>query len=625
MDKKQSVYLHKNFKRQSLALRASSSIDKAFRNSAFYKFFRSYYKTEEKFTDGFFSNIFGFQKLGTWIKIFKNSFAKSCENSFTINIVKNFYEKLLLCSIRNYAVIMLYFGVYALSISAIKSSFYGTGFLTSDNAYISMLLIIMSFVFMPIKDSFAEFSSRSQILSFLLKNLLFTPNLERLKKEKAYSPSNGLLIISGTVLGVMTYFVQIKTILLITTALLLVMLMLKTPENALPFLIIACPFCSPSVLFLLCTLAFAAYMFKVMRGKRNLSLNYFDTLMLFAAVILFLGGFGTFSGNKYYIGTLLAISSIAVYFLIRNCLKNEAGFRKCIYALALCAAAAAFTIVYKEVNLRGFNGINFFDRRYADFLPAPLFDSRTASGEFLLLLLPFSVLSLIISKTNSGKAFSVITIALCSAALILTGSKGILLAFSMCILVYITASFHNQIASLLTIFIVGAVLSLFITNSAFLGNDRFFNVNNYKESILVATSEITSDNLAAGIGLGKENFSGIFRAYTNYSENNISSCYNLYLQLLAQVGIFGFIYFMCMSVCYFKMQFSCLSENRVKNFFTAVISITAISSVVTVFLRGLTSYVFNDYRVFFMFIVIIAVSSAAYCSAKSSKIYYNEG
>jgi O-antigen ligase len=136
---------------------------------------------------------------------------------------------------------------------------------------------------------------------------------------------------------------------------------------------------------------------------------------------------------------------------------------------------------------------------------------------------------------------------------------------------------------------------------------------------------VALDNIWGGIGFGKSNFSDIFKVYNGFAAGNVTTCYNMYLQLLIQTGIFGFIYFIIVSVYYFKMQFSSLSDNKRKGTFSPLVAVSSISSVGTVFVRGLTNSVWNDHRVLFAFFAVAGLSAAVFYFNDSEKNNFKEG
>ena len=598
----------------------TGSFDTAFRASSFYQFFRSHDESEYKYRESFFYGLFHSKKLSAAIRVFKNTFARGCENSTITVWLKKTYGNLLNCSIRSFAIVFLYFSFYSFAISAVKYALGGSADVFINSVYTALIIMFLSIVFLPLKDSFGGFTQKSKIMSFIKTNLFMDNIFDKDAGTKVVTPSNGALIAAGTALGLLTAIMPIGSVIRAGIHIFLVLCFFRTPENSLPLIILLCPFVSQRFLTELVLFSLSAYIFKVLRGKRNFNISFFDVTVLFLCCVIFVGGFTSSSNGNFEHGVLRTLTVMSAYFIFRNCADEIRICRKCVYSLAVSGAAASIVMIYEFLYSRGYiSFITKFIPLDIDLTPPVIFYDIISFGEFLLLLLPFSVMSTAVSRSPGRKMFFAVCSALCAAALVCTNSKGVLIAFALCVLIYITASFRNPFASLVTLILFCTSLSLFITNSAFLGNDRFFNINGYKENILIETSHIISDNLIAGIGLGAQNFADIFRIYSGFSEASVNGCYNMYAQLLAQFGIFGFSFFMCVSVIYFKMQFSALSHSRNNNLTRALLAISSICAMSAIYLRGLTSYVWNDHKILFIVFSIVGLSAASYYNSLKSR------
>ncbi len=602
----------------------SSSVNRSVRASGFYNFFRSYYKSERSFSKSVTGGFTSSERLGALIKLFKNNFSRNCENSLIVNAISSFYDKLLNSSIRSYAILSLYFGVYTLIIEVIRASLSGVFNIIPDNVYYASILIIISLLFLFVKTPLCGFVDESKVLSFI-SDKIFIKSYARKSSKEVFYPSNGILILLGTLLGISTIIFPVADILLFVISAFLVLSFFRAPENSLPVLIVTCPFLPQNFFAFLCVASFAAYLFKALRGKRNFSLKYFDVLVIILFLIIIAGGFG--SGNRHIFGieTATMLSVCLIYFSMRNCIRDEIQCKKIAYSFVTCALISSLILIYGKIHSLGY--FSFVEKNSLlrlNAAPIDPFGDKIVYGEFLLVFLPFVLMSSLVASKYTGKIAGILSIASCAAALVFTDSKGILIAFGICLLIYITSSFKNPFAALITILSVYVVAWIFVTQSPFLGEDRFFSVHGYKEMIRDSSLNVALDNFIGGIGFGKQNFAQVFKLYNGFAAGNISSCYNMYLQFLIQTGVFGFIYFIIVSVNYFKMQFSSLSDSKRKNSFSSLVAISSISSVGTLFVRGLTNSVWNDHRVLFAFFAVIGLSAAVYYFNDNDSNTYKE-
>ncbi|MBE6570717.1 MAG: hypothetical protein E7656_00515 [Ruminococcaceae bacterium] len=596
-------------KPSAVAKKASSSVDKSFRSSMFYNFFRSHRLSEERFSNGIFGKLLSSVSIYTSAKTFKNSFAQKTETSFIVTFLRDFYERMLLCNFRNYASVLFYFSIYAFAVSASGYTFDRSSVSGVGDIYSSLILLVVSLILMPLKGSLKDIVSRSKILS-RMADLFFMP-VSFSERSASYIPGthNAGVMLIGTSLGLLTAFVPIKSILAAAAFAFLVLSFFKTPENSLPVIIVFTMFATAQQLCILCIVAFFAYFFKVLRGKRSFDLKYFDVLYLLFAFVIIMAGFNTTKSGFSDRYTLRIVSYVSVYFIFRNCVRNDKASKKIINTAVLCGMISALTILYSRFCAWGYTDIV---REYTGIaFKAPLVDVFSLCG-FLLIIFPFVLSSLASSKYNRGKLFTLITVFLSAAALLSTGSKGFIIGVAVCVLIYVVSSFKNPFTSLLTVVVVYVIISVAITNAPFLGSDRFLSVSDYTKSMTVTTTQIISDNFVSGIGFGTDNFSSVFSAYTHFSDNAVMYSNNVFLHTLACFGVFGSIFMLVLFVNYYKMQFTSISENRSKNLVSSVVSISSIASVSTVLLRGFTDYPLSNPRVSLMLFVIIGFSAAVY-------------
>lgn len=582
-----------------------------FHESFCYRWFRSYSDSDESFRNSFFARLLHVKQLQNGMRNFKNAFAAKCEESIFCSAFRHFYELLAACSLRSIGVLLLYFSVYAFAIGAVRTAVDRNVTLYADNLLGATVAFAVALLLLLRRDSFLGFAKKSRILSLLFDACLFV-RAGAQEQEPRRAP-NGWLVVCGTLMGLTTFFVSVRSVIVAFLFAVLVLSFFKVPENGMTVPILLCPFLSPNGLSLLVSLAFCGYLFKVLRGKRNFRFGSFDCMMLLFAAILFCGGFTSSARGTFSPDARMTLSIVLSYFLFRNCIRNELMLRKCAASVMLAGAEAG--VWYLARRLIESEHFSAFERLLSIDLSVSmpnLFESYISFGEFLLLAVPFCVMLFSVSKNKNQSLAALICLALCVIPLLRLGSKGLLLALMVGVLIYIVAAFHNPIASLVTLLAVCLAFSLFITNSAFLGNDRFFNVNDYKESILTVVTEIVAFAYPSGIGLGKENFAAVFRVFSGFGEGYVSECYNVYVQLTAQLGIFGVLFFVVMVVHLLRMLFSALSLSRGKSLLLEVTAVTSLGAVSSMMVRGLTSDIFGDLRVLLLLTAVVGCAASSF-------------
>ncbi len=581
-----------------------ATAENVFRSSATYNYFRTYRKNDERFSDSMFGRLFLSDRLYNSIKVFKNIFAKSCENSVIINSVKRAYSAFLSSDIRTIVSVLLYFSVYSLLVGVAKLIFGASSQNLISEIYFSTLFLLVSMVLFFLKGSIGTLSSNSIIVS-KISDLFFVFSKD--SKSSNARTNNAIVVLVGTALGLLTAIIPAKNILFSLLFIFLVLSFFKAPENSFPFLLISGLFLSERTHLILCIFAFSAYVFKALRGKRSFNLRFFDLLfLLFVLIVLFFG----INGDMGY--TISVVSYCCIYFLFRNCIKSEQHGEKVLNSVFLSAFIASLVVLYERLVSWG-----YLDLKVLTILPLPHESIHSICG-FLALAFPFVLGFLVVSKYNNSKIFSLLTAFLSCLALISSGDKGIVISLCACVIIYIASSLRKPLTAVF--FVVASYVLLTVLNHyiPLFGTEKFLSISEQTKNISMTTVSIIKDNFVSGIGIAPNRFSEFYRAYTGFGSNTPSFSNNIFLQFFVCFGFFGFIYFLYISLNYFKMQFTVISENKKFNSINSVVAVASLSAVTSVFIRGLTSFPLSDPRMLFMLMVALGLSSAMYHNSENT-------
>lgn len=304
---------------------------------------------------------------------------------------------------------------------------------------------------------------------------------------------------------------------------------------------------------------------------------------------------------------MLMVAFVMFYFVVINVVTTRKQLKSLLYSMTVMAAITAVYGIYQYIfgdvyALAWIDEDMFEDIRLRVY---STFENPNVYGEYLLFIIPM-VVSLFWSEKGFKKKFFLLSIlALTGTALILTFSRGCWLGIIFAI--FILAIIINKkfiILGIALLFMLPFILPETIVN-------RFMSIGNmgdsstsYRFYIWMGTLAMLKDYWLSGVGMGITSFNTI---YPLYSYNNISAphAHNLYLQVIVEYGIVGFITMAGVVYNYFKEAI--ISINKRKDLVLGGLMCGMLGFLV----QSMTDHTWYNYRVVFMFWVIIALTVVA--------------
>jgi O-antigen ligase len=122
------------------------------------------------------------------------------------------------------------------------------------------------------------------------------------------------------------------------------------------------------------------------------------------------------------------------------------------------------------------------------------------------------------------------------------------------------------------------------------------------------TTAAIKDNWLGGIGFGNEAFGAVYPQYAYAGMESAQHSHSLYLQLLLSLGIVGIIVFAIVLFLCFQKFFEYIKapENRESKVYTMAVVASLVASVV----MGAFDYIWFNYRVLYVFWMIVAIGCA---------------
>lgn len=223
------------------------------------------------------------------------------------------------------------------------------------------------------------------------------------------------------------------------------------------------------------------------------------------------------------------------------------------------------------------------------------FGNPNLFGEFLIMGIPFVLAAVLISSGTKRYLFASFLLPV-MYALLKTGSRSAWLSFAVAVFFFCLLWKPKSVLWLMT---AGLFVFYFMPDQFFF---RIMSVFNRQDTSIATRKYIYAStinmikNYPFGVGLG----SGVYEAILENYKDRFSTAahsHNLYLQILVEQGIFGFLAF---SVMMIRLTFLSLvhifksQEEKLK-----VILIAAFSSIIAIMVMGLAEHIWFYFRIQF--------------------------
>ena len=293
-------------------------------------------------------------------------------------------------------------------------------------------------------------------------------------------------------------------------------------------------------------------------------------------------------------------SYVCFYYVITDWCQNEANTRALLKVLMVSTIAVAI-FGFWQAFTGGYSAL--YDVLYPvqdEIAQIPAWEGRITSflehynglAGYLNLVLPFCLAFATGGTDSVLRAVSRWCFVFAGIALLLTQSRGGLLAFVAILLVYAYFSAHNQKARIRRIALVlivcllaAAVVGFFFQR---LGEiDDFTAVS--RLAIWGGAFTVFARSPVLGTGFG--NLRALMGGLLNLPDGWTGDAHNLYLELLAETGLIGFVVFVLLIVLALRTALSRL--RNAQNDFAKMIALAVFAAICGVLVHGSVDYLFH--------------------------------
>jgi len=592
-------------------------------------------KAKRSFRDGFFGHLLmgdhrtakrGFlsylaEKIGFRRRVsipVKRFMARQCEQSLLLNLTKRGVAGLAALPLRSVGIFYFSAGLtlavayiirrYALDITSISVSELAIGVIAA---------IAGSFLAVSRKRC-GEALRESRLLSFFLFRTLGIPEHVLISDVEMVGRGDASFLF-GIAVGCIGAITSSINALLAFPLLLLAFAVLVLPECGVVLIFLALPLADVDTVAALSLFVTGCWLFKVLRGKRNLSQTSLDGAVLAFALLILFGGLVSVSPKESSREAWQLLCLLSSYFAITNLIRTAAWVKRCVGALLFAGGAAALLGIGSAAlgfvtSPSALGSLSSLIR-----LPSSTF-SPDALAALLLLTFPFAMTVHSLSSPGDSRfGYAVITLLIAVTLLFTRSQSGLLAAVVSFLLLLLLTSRAGVIALLF----IGALLlplcSLLLPKGMYSRVSAILSIPG--TSLAYGMDRFVALCFPCGIGVGETAFHRGAPLFTFLSEETASP--NLYLRIITSLGVTGLILFFLLFLIFLRHYAANVALGKADSPWLKHTASAGATAVVGLLIMGATENVWADRRVFLLFFMILGLTSAAIRTATRERISHS--
>jgi O-antigen ligase len=308
---------------------------------------------------------------------------------------------------------------------------------------------------------------------------------------------------------------------------------------------------------------------------------------------------------------LIYIACILFYFILINTIKTRQQLYTIVALLVLSTTIISLYGLYQFKTV-GATSAAWVDTTLFEDIKARVgstFENPNVLGEYLVMIIPVAIAMLWGQKRWLSRVLTLGLTASMLACLVYTYSRGAYLGLMLALALFAVLRDRRFII----LGVIGLLALPFVLPPSVI--NRFTSIGNltdtsssYRISVWLGSLKLVKDYWPSGIGLGLEPFKLI---YPKYSLNAAYAhhSHNIYIQLLIETGIAGFLTFFAMILVYYKTLLA--GFYRTKDSFTSTFMIAIASGMAGYLAQGMVENIWYNNRVLLTFWVMLAFGMIA--------------
>ena len=429
--------------------------------------------------------------------------------------------------------------------------------------------------------------------------------------------TNIICFFAGMLFGLLTYIVSPLNICVAIAGIVVFYVILCYPEAGFLAFLFIVPFLPPGGLVVTgvgpCILISLCYFLKLIRGKRTFSFEIFDLFVLMFSMLIFFSGAVSVSKMGSLRPALVYLCFTLFYFPAINMIRSKEMIKRSVAVLMFSGFLVAIYGVFQ--NYFGVGNQTWQDSdMFSDITGRVVstLENPNVLAEYLILIIPFTIVSLFIAKQAKTRMPYVIYIIFTILCLVFTWSRGSWLGFIISSAILLIIINRKVIAGYVGGLILVPLAPLVLSETII---QRFTSIGNitdsstsYRVSIWTASLNLIRRHLIEGIGVGVESFKLVYPGFALAGIEGAPHSHSLYLQVCVESGIAGLI--VLVFIIFFFAQYCFTAIKKAGEKYVKLLIAAGMCAVFGFLLNGFTDYVWYNYRVYLMFWLTVAITVA---------------
>ena len=541
----------------------------------------------------------------------KRAASHAIETSVTLGWIKDRLNHMMSASMKAYGIFAFSFTLYSTLIYLFRVFYFSA----EDIDYIMILSLLMMLI-----ASVMMISSRHTLASALLSSpaaRLFLFKVVGIRREvlegirREPEGRFNIAFIAGILFGVASFFVHPLLLLCLIGVLVGLYLVLIKPEFGVLAIMFALPFAPTMVLVAAVLYTVISYMLKVLCGKRSIKFDLLDIMVAVFFVLMASGGVVAVSSGSMK-PALVFCAFMLGYFLVVNLIRSKEWVVRCV--VGLISSCTIVSLIGLFQNFFGLSVATWHDKEMFGDIEGRVvstFENPNVLAEYLIMIIPLCVAMFIITKHPRARLTLAFAATASCGCLVYTWSRGAWLGFIIGMLIFFLM-YHCHTLTALLFGLLGVPFLPFVLPDSIV--QRFTSIGDlrdtstaYRVNIWKAVTNMIGDYWQTGVGIGEASFKPVYGLYALSGIETAPHSHNLYLQIAVELGIVGLAAFIVMLFVWAQSCFT-LHKNEVRG--EKLLSTAVFCGILAVLAQGLTDYIWYNYRVFFMFWLVLGLGCA---------------